>query len=86
MEDIVTRVLSNQDEVKRISVNPNDFNKILEREVVASLNELTKSTKVVCTTVGPYAKYGSKLVQACIENKSHYCDLASLTKLFKARK
>jgi short subunit dehydrogenase-like uncharacterized protein len=31
---------------------------------------------VVCTTVGPYAKYGSKLVQACIENKSHYCDLA----------
>ena len=21
-------------------------------------------------------KYGSKLVQSCIENKSHYCDLA----------
>ena len=31
---------------------------------------------MVCTTVGPYAKYGSKLVKACIDNKSHYCDLA----------
>ena len=43
---------------------------------IDSLIELTKSTKVVCTTVGPYAKYGTKLVKACIENKSHYCDLA----------
>ena len=43
---------------------------------IDSLNELTKSTKVVCTTVGPYAKYGSKLVQSCIKNKTHYCDLA----------
>ena len=43
---------------------------------IDSLNKLTKSTKVVCTTVGPYAKYGTKLVKACIDNKSHYCDLA----------
>jgi len=49
---------------------------IADSDDIDSLNELTKSTKVVCTTVGPYAKYGSKLVQACIENKSHYCDLA----------
>ena len=49
---------------------------IADSDDIDSLNELTKSTKVVCTTVGPYAKYGSKLVKACIENKSHYCDLA----------
>ena len=55
------------DTIPIITANINDID---------SLNELTKSTKVVCTTVGPYAKYGSKLVQACIENKSHYCDLA----------
>lgn len=42
----------------------------------ASLNEMTKRTKVVCTTVGPYAKYGSKLVAACVSNQTHYCDLA----------
>ena len=41
-----------------------------------SLNDLTKRASVICTTVGPYAKYGSKLVQACVENQTHYCDLA----------
>ena len=41
-----------------------------------SLNEMVKKTKVICSTVGPYAKYGSKLVAACVENKTHYCDLA----------
>ena len=41
-----------------------------------SLNDLTKRASVICTTVGPYAKYGSKLVDACVENKTHYCDLA----------
>ena len=35
-----------------------------------------KRTKVICTTVGPYAKYGSKLVEACIKSHIHYCDLA----------
>ena len=40
------------------------------------MNDLTKRTSVICTTVGPYAKYGSKLVQACVENQTHYCDLA----------
>ncbi len=42
----------------------------------ASLDEMTKRTKVICTTVGPYAKYGSDLVASCVENGTHYCDLA----------
>jgi len=41
-----------------------------------SLKEMVKRAKVICTTVGPYAKYGSKLVSVCIENQTHYCDLA----------
>ena len=41
-----------------------------------SLNAMVKSTKVVCTTVGPYAKYGSKLVASCVAHQTHYCDLA----------
>lgn len=36
---------------------------------------LTKRTKVVATTVGPYALYGSKLVEACVDNGTDYCDL-----------
>lgn len=42
----------------------------------ASLDAMTKQTKVICTTVGPYAQYGSKLVAACVKNQTHYCDLA----------
>ena len=41
-----------------------------------SLAELAARTKVVCSTVGPYAKYGSKLVAACIEQGTDYCDLS----------
>jgi short subunit dehydrogenase-like uncharacterized protein len=42
----------------------------------ASIKQMVLRTKVICTTVGPYAIYGSKLVAACVENKAHYCDLA----------
>ena len=41
-----------------------------------SLNDIVKKTKVVCSTVGPYAKYGSLLVKSCVKNKTYYCDLA----------
>jgi len=41
-----------------------------------SLLNMAERTKVICTTVGPYAKYGSKLVEACIQAHIHYCDLA----------
>jgi short subunit dehydrogenase-like uncharacterized protein len=40
-----------------------------------SLSEMVTRTKVVCTTVGPYALYGSKLVAACAEHGTSYCDL-----------
>ena len=41
-----------------------------------SLNKMAKRTKVICSTVGPYAKYGSLLVKSCVKSKTHYCDLA----------
>lgn len=40
-----------------------------------SLAELVAQTKVICTTVGPYAKYGTPLVAACAEAGTDYCDL-----------
>jgi len=39
------------------------------------LRELTNRCLVVCSTVGPYAKYGSKLIEACAKNGTSYCDL-----------
>lgn len=41
-----------------------------------ALGELASRTRVVLTTVGPYALYGSALVAACVEHGTDYCDLA----------
>lgn len=42
----------------------------------AALKEMASNTRVVLTTVGPYALYGSDLVEACVDSGTHYCDLA----------
>ena len=40
------------------------------------LAAMATNTRVVISTVGPYAKYGSPLVAACVAAGTHYCDLA----------
>ena len=40
------------------------------------MRRLAASTRVVCSTAGPYARYGSHLVAACAESGTHYCDLS----------
>lgn len=42
----------------------------------AALAALARQTRVVLSTVGPYALYGSDLVAACVEAGTDYCDLA----------
>jgi len=42
----------------------------------SALKSLASRTRVVLTTVGPYALYGSDLVEACVDAGTHYCDLA----------
>jgi short subunit dehydrogenase-like uncharacterized protein len=49
-----------------------------------ALNALARSTRVVVTTVGPYARYGLPLVAACAEAGTHYADLTGET-LFMRR-
>jgi len=41
----------------------------------ANMAELANKTRVICTTVGPYALYGTSVVAACVEAGTHYCDL-----------
>ena len=45
----------------------------------AALDALAGKSEVICTTVGPYAKYGERLVAACVENGTDYCDLTGET-------
>lgn len=40
-----------------------------------SLDSICQRTRVVCTTVGPYARYGSELVAACARAGTDSCDL-----------
>jgi short subunit dehydrogenase-like uncharacterized protein len=44
---------------------------------VAALDALADRTRVVCSTVGPYAMYGSELVGACVRAGTHYCDISA---------
>jgi len=39
------------------------------------LKELCNRTRVVVSTVGPYALYGEPLIEACVETGTDYCDL-----------
>ncbi|MFO8148808.1 MAG: saccharopine dehydrogenase NADP-binding domain-containing protein, partial [Trueperaceae bacterium] len=41
----------------------------------ASLAALARSSRVVISTVGPYARHGTPLVAACVEAGTHYADL-----------
>ncbi|SNT71249.1 saccharopine dehydrogenase family protein [Psychrobacter sp. LV10R520-6] len=41
----------------------------------ASLNEMTKQTQVIISTVGPYLQYGEPLIKACATNGTDYVDL-----------
>jgi len=41
----------------------------------AALREVAESTRVVITTIGPYALYGGPLVAACAAAGTDYCDL-----------
>lgn len=43
------------------------------------LDALAKKAKVIVSTVGPYAKYGSMLVAACVSTGTAYCDLSGET-------
>lgn len=40
-----------------------------------ALNALCQQTRVVMSTVGPYALYGEPMVKACVETGTDYCDL-----------
>lgn len=42
---------------------------------VPALDALVPATRVVCTTVGPYAQHGLPLAEACARHGTSYCDL-----------
>jgi short subunit dehydrogenase-like uncharacterized protein len=49
-----------------------------------SMQRLASETKVVLTTVGPYAKHGAPLVESCATNGTDYCDLTGEVQWMRA--
>ena len=49
-----------------------------------ALAELTRRTRVVISTVGPYQLYGAKLIAACAKNGADYVDICGETAWMRA--
>jgi short subunit dehydrogenase-like uncharacterized protein len=61
-----------------VAINPDcESVAMLEADVGdrASLDRLAASTRVLLTTVGPYARYGEAVVRACVEQGTDYVDI-----------
>jgi short subunit dehydrogenase-like uncharacterized protein len=50
----------------------------------AALKKLAARTRVVLTTAGPYAKFGTPLLEACVAQGTHYVDITGETPWVKA--
>ena len=57
---------SNSNKIPRFVVDSHDTN---------SLDKMTSISRLVMSTVGPYLKFGEALVESCVKNGTHYCDL-----------
>ncbi|MVF14357.1 saccharopine dehydrogenase [Ketobacter sp. MCCC 1A13808] len=49
----------------------------------AELTTLCKQTRVVISTVGPYALHGETVIKSCVESGTDYCDLSGETHWIK---
>ncbi len=48
-----------------------------------AIHTLCEQTRVVVSTVGPYALYGEPMIKACVETGTDYCDLTGETQWIK---
>lgn len=49
-----------------------------------ALAEVAQKTRVICTTVGPYLRYGLPVVAACAAHGTDYCDLTGEVPFMRA--
>lgn len=72
---IAGRSAAKLDAVKRSLGAPDLPVLIADAADPSALRAMVAQTKVIASTVGPYALYGSELVAACAELGTDYCDL-----------
>lgn len=52
---------------------------VADAQDAAALDTLTRQSRVVVSTAGPFALYGSELVAACVRHGCHYVDITGET-------
>ncbi len=57
---------------------------VAEAHDAAAMDALARSAKVVLSTAGPFALYGSALVDACVRHGTHYVDITGETPWVKS--
>ncbi|KAG0164967.1 hypothetical protein DFQ28_009832 [Apophysomyces sp. BC1034] len=77
---IAGRSLSKLEKVKESLVKMDESAKELDILIAdssnpESLDSVVRDTRVVISTVGPFIKYGTPLVEACMRQKTHYVDI-----------
>ena len=72
---IAGRSASKLEAVKRDIAAPDLPMIVADASDRAALDGMVKQTKVIISTVGPYALYGDDVVAACVANGNDYCDL-----------
>jgi short subunit dehydrogenase-like uncharacterized protein len=56
---------------------------VADSDNLQALEKMCRETKVLISTVGPYAKYGLKVVQACVNSETDYVDLTGEPQFIK---
>ena len=72
---IAGRSKSKLDDIKLGLSAPNLPILVADSDNTDEMTRLAASTRVVISTVGPYARYGTTLLEACAIEGTHSCDL-----------
>ena len=62
-----------EDLKKELNLNCDIF--VADSDDYEAIQNFVKQTKVVLSAAGPFARYSTKVVEACVENKTHYTDI-----------
>jgi len=75
----------NRDKLERVAAEHGNVPVIVADALdPAAMAEVAHRTRVICTTAGPYAKYGAEVVAACAAAGTHYCDLTGEVSFMRA--
>jgi len=72
---IAGRSQTKLDDLKRTLNAPDLATLVADSSSADDMRRLAASSRVIISTVGPYARFGTPLVEACAAEGTHYCDL-----------